>query len=222
MKSKLATIVFAVCICACTPRASQTVDYDGKRPRPNLEHPDLDLDDQLGSVQESEAPQLKSSERIIQIGNKLTLREKAATRLTAGKSTTLLRNKDRSCGLIKVIEVIPNVQMKVNYIFLAKKGDIGEALAEKVIEEYQNGTSFSDLAKQYSKDSGSQNGGELDWFKETSMVKGFTEAIRNHSKGEIYKANTDEYGWYVIEHTHDTIDETEFKILEVTGYQDCN
>ena len=51
-----------------------------------------------------------------------------------------------------------------------------QAQAEDIIKQLDNGANFADLAKKYSTDPGSVNGGDLGWFKKTDMVPEFADA----------------------------------------------
>lgn len=142
--------------------------------------------------------------------------EKASLKLKENQITSLIANEDNSCGIIKVLKIEANAKMRVSYIYLNDKTKEGEKLADKILEEHRNGKPFAELAKKYSKDpSTSQKGGDLNWFNEKVMVKGFTQAIRNHEKGDVFKAITERYGWFVISNTHKTEERTEYEVIEI-------
>jgi peptidyl-prolyl cis-trans isomerase C len=60
---------------------------------------------------------------------------------------------------------------------------------------------FEELAKKYSKDSGSAtNGGDLGWMAPSNLVPPFTEAMMKLKKGEITaKPVQTQFGWHVIQ-----------------------
>jgi len=61
------------------------------------------------------------------------------------------------------------------------------------------GADFADLARKNSKDNGSAiNGGDLNWFKEGSMVKPFNDACFNGKKGDVVKVQS-QFGVHIIE-----------------------
>jgi parvulin-like peptidyl-prolyl isomerase len=144
-----------------------------------------------------------------------TKREEAAVKLEENKTTAVITNDDNSSGIIKVIKIQPNAKMRVSYIYLNDSTSHGEKLANVIIEEFNNGKSFVELAKQYSKDPNGENGGDLGWFQEESMIKDFTQAIRKHNKGDIFKTLTSQYGWYVILYTHEFVERIEYHIIEI-------
>ena len=71
--------------------------------------------------------------------------------------------------------------------------------AESIIRELQAGGDFSKLAKQESKDSSAQSGGDLGWFSPQTMVKPFADAVTALEKG-AYTATPvqSEFGYHVI------------------------
>jgi peptidyl-prolyl cis-trans isomerase D len=73
--------------------------------------------------------------------------------------------------------------------------------AEKVLLEVKaNPTRFSDLAKQYSIDSGSASqGGDLGFFAKGAMVPEFEEAVFSQKKGELSGLVKSQFGYHIIE-----------------------
>lgn len=75
-----------------------------------------------------------------------------------------------------------------------------EAL-EKAKEIYNqaNADNFADLAKQYSTDPGSKDkGGDLGFFTQGMMVKGFADAVFAAQQGEIIGPVETEFGYHII------------------------
>ncbi len=75
-----------------------------------------------------------------------------------------------------------------------------EAEAKKLIKELDNKADFAELAKKHSLGPTGKNGGELDWFDATQMVKPFADAVAamkpgTHSKEPVQT----QFGWHVIE-----------------------
>lgn len=74
-----------------------------------------------------------------------------------------------------------------------------EEKAKEIIEELNNGASFAELAKQYSKDTSAEQGGDLGWFTPEVMVQPFSEAVTTLEKGEYTKQPVQtQFGWHVI------------------------
>lgn len=71
--------------------------------------------------------------------------------------------------------------------------------AKKVIADLKKGGDFAALAKQYSKDPGAAQGGDLGWFKKDEMVPAFSAAAFALKPGEVSdKPVKTEFGWHVI------------------------
>lgn len=75
-----------------------------------------------------------------------------------------------------------------------------QAQAEDIIKQLDKGAKFEDLAKKYSTDPGSVNGGDLGWFKKTDMVPEFANAAFAMKDGEISQTPVhSQFGWHVIQ-----------------------
>ena len=76
-----------------------------------------------------------------------------------------------------------------------------EAQAKDIIAKLKGGADFATLAKQQSKDTGSQaSGGDLGWFKEGDMVPAFSNAAFALKPGEVSPTPVHtEFGWHVIQ-----------------------
>ncbi len=71
--------------------------------------------------------------------------------------------------------------------------------AKKIIGELKKGGDFAALAKQYSKDPGAAQGGDLGWFKKDEMVPAFSDAAFALQPGQVSdKPVKTEFGWHVI------------------------
>jgi len=130
----------------------------------------------------------------------------------------IIKNKDNRCGFIKLID--NGETLRVKYIYLKDKSENGE-LANKILNEYENGKSFSSLAEQYSKDGNAKNGGELGWVKTKSLVSDFSNPIRNHKLNDVFITKTEAFGWYVIQKTHNLKNGKYLKIIKVKTKENC-
>lgn len=74
-----------------------------------------------------------------------------------------------------------------------------EEQAKKVIAEIEGGKSFEAAAKEYSRDSGSSDDGDLGFFRKEEMVPEFGEAVFKMKPGEIAGPVQTQFGWHVIE-----------------------
>jgi peptidyl-prolyl cis-trans isomerase C len=72
--------------------------------------------------------------------------------------------------------------------------------AEDVIAQLKKGAKFSDLAKKYSKDTGSAaNGGKLGWSTPGNFVPAFADAMMKLKPGQYTSAPVQtQFGWHVI------------------------
>ncbi|MCG8350410.1 MAG: peptidylprolyl isomerase [Chloroflexales bacterium] len=74
-----------------------------------------------------------------------------------------------------------------------------EATADQIITDLNNGTSFAELASEFSTDPGSQNnGGELGWTPRGNFVPEFEEAAFSADLNTPIKVGS-QFGWHVIE-----------------------
>jgi peptidyl-prolyl cis-trans isomerase C len=71
--------------------------------------------------------------------------------------------------------------------------------AEKVIKDLDNKVDFADLAKKSSDGPSAANGGDLGWFRLSTMVKPFADAVAKMEPGTTTKEPVQtEFGWHVI------------------------
>ena len=108
-------------------------------------------------------------------------------------------------------------EVKASHILISTVDDNGKELseakkkeakkkAEEVLKKAKSGEEFSELAKEYSDDSGSAaNGGDLGYFTKGKMVQPFEEAAFSLKSGEISGLVESEYGYHIIK-VYDKID----------------
>ncbi|MBR7553007.1 peptidylprolyl isomerase [Allobacillus sp. GCM10007491] len=70
--------------------------------------------------------------------------------------------------------------------------------AEEIIKKYNDGESFEDLAKEYSKDGSAANGGDLGYTTAGQMVKPFEDAMYGLEENVISEPVESKFGWHVI------------------------
>ena len=74
-----------------------------------------------------------------------------------------------------------------------------EKEAKEINKELDKGADFAKLAKEKSTDpTAKENGGNLGEFNNTTMVKEFTDAIKDMTPGEISKPVKTDYGYHII------------------------
>lgn len=84
-------------------------------------------------------------------------------------------------------------EVRAAHILVAK-----EDKAKELLQMIKNGTSFADLAKQFSMCPSGRKGGDLGWFGKGMMVKEFEDAAFNHAKGEVVGPVKTQFGWHLI------------------------
>ncbi|MGL5693557.1 MAG: peptidylprolyl isomerase [Peptostreptococcaceae bacterium] len=70
--------------------------------------------------------------------------------------------------------------------------------AEEALAKVNSGEEFSKIAKEYSQDGSSQNGGDLGFFSKGEMVKPFEDAAFSMKAGEISDIVETEFGYHII------------------------
>lgn len=85
-------------------------------------------------------------------------------------------------------------EFKARHILLETEAD-----AKAVIAELDKGTDFATLAGKKSTGPTATNGGDLGWFQPAQMVKPFSEAAAELTKGQYTKTPVKtQFGWHVI------------------------
>lgn len=99
----------------------------------------------------------------------------------------------------RVIDSRKSSLLKLSYInLLAENLSLHQidSIRKVIIAKYNNGTTFSVLAKQYNTD-GNPNS-ELGWFSEDMFVPEFAVAIKEHKKGELFTMDLPCKTWYYV------------------------
>ena len=80
-----------------------------------------------------------------------------------------------------------------------KSKEVMMPVIEKIQQKLDEGTSFEDLAREYSEDPGSaKQGGDLGWVAAGEMVKPFEDALFDMDKGEISGVVETQFGLHLI------------------------
>ncbi len=111
------------------------------------------------------------------------------------------------------------LKVRASHILISNTDDEGNTVsdeqkaknkeeAEKILKQAQQGVDFAQLAKEYSSDSSSENGGDLDFFSKGKMVEPFENAAFSLKNGEIYPEVVEtDYGYHIIKKTDEKYDE---------------
>ena len=87
----------------------------------------------------------------------------------------------------------PETEIHARHILVATDAD-----AQAVIKRIKGGEDFAKVAKEVSKDTGS-DGGDLGWFTKDKMVPEFAEAAFKLEPGTLSEPVKSPFGWHVIE-----------------------
>ncbi|MDV2583424.1 peptidylprolyl isomerase [Alkalibacillus haloalkaliphilus] len=89
-----------------------------------------------------------------------------------------------------------------------------EQTAQEILELYESGEDFAELAEEHSTDGTAQLGGDLGYFTGGDMVMPFERVAFSLNEGEVSEPVETQYGWHVIlvENTRDA--EVELDSLE--------
>jgi len=145
------------------------------------------------------------------------------------KEKRLYRNKDFSkisqtgeqqeSILYKLISTDSVKRFRVSYIYLDGKKlskPAIDSLRTRIIQQFNEGVPFAELAAQYSMDGNRSNGGDLGWFVEKEMVPEFENAVKQHQKGDIFTLDIPERNWYyVVYKTYDDSQSINYILLRV-------
>lgn len=126
------------------------------------------------------------------------------------------------------------LKVRASHILISNTDDEGNAVsdeqkkknkeeAEKILKQAQDGVDFAQLAKEYSSDSSSENGGDLDFFSKGQMVEPFEKAAFSLKNGEIYKEVVEtDYGYHIIKKTdekYEDFDTIKEELVYTLGYE---
>ena len=104
-----------------------------------------------------------------------------------------------------------------------KLSDIISEKAEEILKQAKNGVDFAQLAKKYSEDTSSENGGDLDFFGKGQMVEPFEKAAFSLKSGELYPEIVEtDYGYHIIKKTdekYDDFDTIKEELVYTLGYE---
>lgn len=103
-----------------------------------------------------------------------------------------------------VTSVSNREERRASHILITIGSDSKSSAAAKtklatIKEKLNSGTSFAELAKEYSEDPGSaENGGDLDWVAAGDMVKPFEDALFAMNKGDVSDVVETQFGLHLI------------------------
>src|SRR5699024_6706805 len=119
------------------------------------------------------------------------------------------RNKDEFLKVRASNILIKNTDDEGNKVSDTQKTKNKEK-AQDILKKAKERVYIAQLAKEYSEDSSSENGGDLDFFGKGQMVEPFENAAFSLKNGEIYSdvVETD-YGYHIIKKTDEKYEDFE-------------
>ncbi|MGA7384884.1 MAG: peptidylprolyl isomerase [Methylocella sp.] len=107
---------------------------------------------------------------------------------TAATDATIKTTYDEAAKAQK-----PETEIHARHILVATEGE-----AKKVWQRLKGGDEFATIAKEVSKDPGSE-GGDLGWFTKDRMVPEFADAAFKLEVGQVSDPVKSPFGWHIIE-----------------------
>ena len=126
------------------------------------------------------------------------------------------------------------LRVRASHILISNRDDEGNDVsdeqkkknkekAEEILKQAKEGVDFAQLAKEYSQDGSSENGGDLDFFGKGQMVEPFEKAAFSLKNGEIYPEIVEtDYGYHIIKKTdekYDDFDTIKEELVYTLGYE---
>jgi hypothetical protein len=89
-----------------------------------------------------------------------------------------------------------------------------DSLRTLILQQYQQGVPFSQLATQYTMD-GNPSGGDTGWFTDGTMVEAFERAVKKHKAPEVFTVDVPRNRYYVVKKTHNSGVSKRLTVLKV-------
>ncbi|WP_111682793.1 peptidylprolyl isomerase [Winogradskyella tangerina] len=128
--------------------------------------------------------------------------------------------KDDKKTYYKVIDKDKTLHHRVSYIYFdGRKMTMADINAKrsKIINQFKQGYKFEALAEIHSMDLNAKRGGDLGWFPEGQMHPDFENAVKSHSKDDIFTLDIPDRQWYyIVLKTYEAKDIEEITVLKYT------
>ena len=115
---------------------------------------------------------------------------------TSKKKGAVFSDENR---VFKVLNTQKTNAHRVSYIYLDRSKlsmEAINALRKTILEKYKAGTPFTELANEYTMDHNKT--GDLNWFKDGTMVPLFEKAVKKHKVNDIFIVDIPENKWYYV------------------------
>ncbi len=89
-------------------------------------------------------------------------------------------------------------QIHASHILIRDKSDIGREKLDAVIEALDSGRDFEELAREFSEDTSSKQGGDLGWLPRGQTVAKFEKVAFSLELDEISDPFETQFGWHIV------------------------
>ena len=89
-------------------------------------------------------------------------------------------------------------QIHASHILIRDKSDIGREKLDAVIEALDSGRDFQELAREFSEDTSSEQGGDLGWLPRGQTVAKFEKVAFSLELDEISDPFETQFGWHIV------------------------
>ena len=89
-------------------------------------------------------------------------------------------------------------QIHASHILIRDKSDIGREKLDAVIEALDSGRDFEELAREFSEDTSSEQGGNLGWLPRGQTVAKFEKVAFSLELDEISDPFETQFGWHIV------------------------
>ena len=89
-------------------------------------------------------------------------------------------------------------QVHASHILIRDKSDIGREKLDLVIEALDSGRDFEELAREFSEDTSSEQGGDLGWLPRGQTVAKFEKVAFSLELDEISDPFETQFGWHIV------------------------
>lgn len=89
-------------------------------------------------------------------------------------------------------------QVHASHILIRDKSDIGREKLDAVIEALDSGRDFEELAREFSEDTSSEQGGDLGWLPRGQTVAKFEKVAFSLELDEISDPFETQFGWHIV------------------------
>jgi hypothetical protein len=100
--------------------------------------------------------------------------------------------------------LLPLIEEEKLTIFISQEPTLNsskEDVINMIATDIANGLGFAQAAQQFSQDISSENGGDLDWFSQGTMVKEFEDKVFQLEIDQVSQPFKSTFGWHIVKLT---------------------